>query len=163
MASTSSLSLHILDLLHEIDAIIVRNDTPRQRLDRIVEFLHERVAHYNWVGVYMMEGNDLVLGPFRGKPSPHTRIPVNQGICGAAAFQKQTVIVPDVNADARYLACSLETKSEIVVPIMDGAVCLGEIDIDSDQADAFGETDSELLESIAARLVSLIKPVGEAV
>jgi len=163
MATTSSLSLHILDLLHEIDAIIARNDTPRQRLDRIVEFLHERVAHYNWVGVYMMDGNDLILGPFRGRPSPHTRISLNQGICGAAASQKQTVIVPDVNADPRFLACSLETRSEIVVPIMDGTTCLAEIDIDSDQPDAFGETDRELLEAVATRLVELVRPVGETV
>ncbi len=161
MATTSSLSLHILDLLQEIDGIIARNDTPRQRLDRIVEFLHERVAHYTWVGIYMMEGDDLVLGPFRGKPSPHTRIPLNQGICGAAASQKQTVIVPDVNADPRFLACSLETKSEIVVPIMDRTTCLAEIDVDSDLPDAFGEADSQLLEAVAQRIVSLIKPVGE--
>ena len=162
MASTSSLSLHILDLLQEIDEIIARNDTPRHRLDRIVEFLHERVAHYTWVGIYTMDGNDLVLGPYRGKPSVHTRIPLNRGICGAAALQKRTVIVPDVCADPRFLACSLETKSEIVVPIMDSTTCLAEIDVDSDQPDAFGETDSELLESIAARLLPLVKPVGRS-
>ena len=158
MAGTSSLSLHILDLLHEIDEILTRNDTPRHRLDRIVEFLHEHIAHYTWVGIYMIEGDDLVIGPFRGRPSPHTRIPLNQGICGAAAMQKQTVIVPDVNADPRFLTCSLETKSEIVVPIMDGTICLAEIDIDSDQPDAFGDTDSELLESLAIRLVPLLRP-----
>lgn len=157
MASTSGLSLHILDLLHEVDAIIARNDTARHRLDRIIEFLHERIAHYAWVGIYMMEGDELVLGPYRGKPSPHTRIPLQQGICGAAALQKETVIVPDVNADPRFLACSLETKSEIVVPIMDGTKCLAEIDVDSDQPGAFGDTDSELLESVAARLAPLIK------
>lgn len=163
MAATSSLSLRILELLNEIDAIIARNDTSRQRLDRIVELLHERIDHYTWVGIYMMDGNDLVLGPFRGKPSPHTRIPLHQGICGAAASQKQTVIVPDVNADPRFLACSLETKSEIVVPVMDGSVCLGEIDVDSDTPNAFGESDSELLESLAGRLVPLIKPAGGTV
>ncbi len=163
MASTSSLSLPILELLQEIDAIIARRDTPRQRMDRIVEFLHERIARYTWVGIYFMDGHDLVLGPFRGKPSPHTRISLNQGICGAAALQKQTVVVPDVNADPRFLACSLETRSEIVVPVMDGSTCLAEIDVDSDHPDAFGDTDSELLESIAERLVSLIKPLGETV
>ena len=73
---------------------------------------------YSWVGIYLLDGNELVLGPFVGKPSPHTRIPLGRGICGAAAAEKATIIVDDVNADPRYLACSIETKSEIVVPIM---------------------------------------------
>lgn len=126
-------------------------------MDAVVELLHHRVPHFSWVGVYLMDGpSELVLGPYRGKPSPHTRIPINQGICGAAASQKQTVIVPDVNADPRYLACSLETKSEIVVPIMHGTHCLGEIDIDSDQPNAFGADDQDLLESIAAKLAPFL-------
>ena len=82
-----------------------------------------------------------MLGPYLGKPSPHTRIPLNRGICGAAATQKATIIVDDVNADPRYLACSIETKSEIVVPIMRGDEVLGEIDIDSDRPAAFGASD----------------------
>ena len=73
---------------------------------------------YSWVGIYLLDGNELVLGPFVGKPSPHTRIPLGRGICGAAAAEKATIIVDDVNADPRYLACSIETQSEIVVPIM---------------------------------------------
>jgi GAF domain-containing protein len=93
-----------------------------------------------------------VLGPFLGKPSPHTRIPLNQGICGAAAMHKQTVIVDDVDADPRYLACSLETRSEIVVPITRGSQVLGELDIDSDKKAAFGPADQDLLESVAALL-----------
>jgi len=105
-----------------------------------------------------MDGDELVLGPFRGKPSPHTRIPLGSGICGAAATQKETVIVADVNADPRYLACSIETRSEIVVPIMDGTTCLGEIDIDSDQADVFGSADQEFLEAVAARLAPVLRP-----
>ena len=86
------------------------------------------------------------------KPSPHTRIPVGSGICGAAASEKSTIVVDDVNADSRYLACSIDTKSEIVVPIMDGARVLGEIDIDSDKPAAFGAADRGLLEPIAALL-----------
>jgi GAF domain-containing protein len=97
-----------------------------------------------------------VLGPFLGKPSPHTRIPLGQGICGAAATAKATIIVDDVNADPRYLACSIETKSEIVVPIMDGDKVLGEIDIDSDQPAAFGHADRELLEQVAALLAEAL-------
>jgi GAF domain-containing protein len=93
-----------------------------------------------------------VLGPYVGKPSPHTRIPLGRGICGAAAAEKTTIVVDDVNADSRYLACSIETKSEIVVPIMRGNEVLGEIDIDSDRTAAFGPRDRELLEPIAALL-----------
>jgi len=107
---------------------------------------------YTWVGIYLIDGNELVLGPFLGKPSPHTRIPLGRGICGAAATEKQTIIVDDVNSDPRYLACSVETKSEIVAPIMfDGAV-VGEIDIDSDKPAAFGADDRRLVESVAAML-----------
>ncbi len=107
---------------------------------------------YSWVGIYLLDGNELVLGPYLGKPSPHTRIPLGRGICGAAATEKQTIIVDDVNADPRYLACSIETKSEIVVPIMLDGVVLGEIDIDSDTPAAFGDEDRRLIEAVAAML-----------
>jgi putative methionine-R-sulfoxide reductase with GAF domain len=146
-------------LLHEVGTAIESGDNPRDVLDRVVALLHERVVYYTWVGIYLLKGHELVLGPFRGKPSPHTRIPLNQGICGAAASQKATVLVSDVSADPRYLACSLETKSEIVVPIMDGAECLGEIDIDSDRPDAFSETDRRLLEAVATRLTPVAKRI----
>ena len=107
---------------------------------------------YSWVGIYLLDGNELVLGPYLGKPSPHTRIPLGRGICGAAASEKQTIIVDDVNADPRYLACSVDTKSEIVAPIMIDNVVLGEIDIDSDKPAAFGDEDRVLVEAVAAML-----------
>jgi GAF domain-containing protein len=119
-----------------------------------VRLLKEGLPHFTWAGIYLIEGNELVLGPYLGKPSPHTRIPLGRGICGAAATEKATIIVDDVNSDPRYLACSLETKSEIVVPIMRGEEVLGEIDIDSDRAAAFGAADRELLEQIAAALAA---------
>jgi L-methionine (R)-S-oxide reductase len=122
---------------------------PERALQRAVEILKRDMPHYTWVGVYLLEGDELVLGPFLGKPSPHTRIPIGRGICGAAARNKQTIVVDDVNADERYLACSLETKSEIVVPIMSGARVLGEIDIDSDRPAAFNKDDRNLLEEVA--------------
>jgi len=111
---------------------------------------------YSWVGIYLLDGNELVLGPYLGKPSPHTRIPLGRGICGAAASEKQTIIVDDVNADPRYLACSVDTKSEIVAPIMIDNVVLGEIDIDSDRRAAFGARDRELLERVAAALARIL-------
>jgi L-methionine (R)-S-oxide reductase len=126
-------------------------------IERCVRVLHAEMPHYTWVGIYLLDGNELVLGPYVGKPSPHTRIPLGRGICGAAAAEKTTIVVDDVNADPRYLACSLETKSEIVVPIMDGIEVLGEIDIDSDQAAAFGADDRELLEAVAVLLAPALK------
>ena len=117
-----------------------------------VRMLKTRIAYYSWVGIYLLDGSELVLGPYLGKPSPHTRIPVGRGICGAAATERSTIVVDDVNSDSRYLACSLETQSEIVVPIMRGPDVLGEIDIDSDRRAAFGPQDRRLLESVAAML-----------
>jgi len=124
----------------------------RAALETAVRFLKETEPRYTWVGIYLLEGKELVLGPFLGKPSPHTRIPLDQGICGAAVREAQTIIVPDVNADPRYLACSLETRSEIVVPIFVKGQMVGEMDIDSDLPDAFGPRDRELLERAAALL-----------
>ena len=125
-------------------------------LRRAVELLKSNLPDYTWVGIYRLEGDTLVLGPFIGKPSPHTRIPIGQGICGAAAAARDTIVVHDVNADPRYLACSLETKSEIVVPILREGEVLGEIDIDSDRRAAFGRGDRELLERVAAILAQKI-------
>jgi L-methionine (R)-S-oxide reductase len=124
----------------------------KQAMTRAVEILKARMPDYSWVGIYQLFGNELVLGPFQGKPSPHTRIPVGRGICGAAVAEKETIIVDDVNADPRYLACSDETTSEIVVPIMRGSDVLGEIDIDSDRRAAFGADDKRMLEVVAAIL-----------
>ena len=90
-----------------------------------------------------------MLGPFEGAPTPHTRIPLNQGICGAAASSGQTVVVDDVRSDPRYLACSLETKSEIVVPIYVNGEIAGELDIDSHSPAAFTLQDRELVEYCA--------------
>ncbi|HEX7781127.1 MAG TPA: GAF domain-containing protein [Vicinamibacterales bacterium] len=133
-------------------AAIGRAADARAAMQLAVERLKTELPHYTWVGIYLLEGQELVLGSFLGKPSPHTRIPLNRGICGAAASQQQTIIVDDVNSDPRYLACSLETKSEIVVPIMRDGQVLGEIDIDSDRPAAFGADDQKLLETVAAAL-----------
>jgi L-methionine (R)-S-oxide reductase len=111
---------------------------------------------YNWVGFYMIErgrghGEDmLVLGHFVGAMTPHTRIKLNQGICGAAASSGKTVVVDDVQADARYLACSTETKSEIVVPVFVQGTVVGELDIDSHFPAAFDAEDRALVEHCAA-------------
>ena len=134
---------------HRIETAVTREDEPTRAMELAVRILKEDLPDYNWVGIYVLYGNELVLGPFVGKPSGHTRIALGRGICGAAASEKTTIIVDDVNADPRYLACSLETRSEIVVPIMRDGEVLGEIDIDSDRLAAFGEADRELLERVA--------------
>ncbi|HEY7500111.1 MAG TPA: GAF domain-containing protein [Vicinamibacterales bacterium] len=136
----------------KIRAAVSSERDPKIAMRETVRILNEDRPHYTWAGFYLLDGNELVLGPFVGKPSPHTRIPLGRGICGAAASEKATIVVDDVNADPRYLACSVETRSEIVVPIMDGNEVLGEIDIDSDRLAAFGQDDRELLEAVAALL-----------
>lgn len=139
-------------LANEITAAIAAAPNSAVAMDDTVRLLKERLPYYTWAGIYLLEGDELVLGPYLGKPSPHTRIPLNSGICGAAASEKATIIVDDVNSDPRYLACSIETRSEIVVPIMRGDKVLGEIDIDSDGVAAFGQKDRELLETVARAL-----------
>ena len=139
-------------LLNEIVTRVASASDRQTAMEQAVAALKAGMAHYTWVGIYLLEGDELVLGPFLGKPSPHTRIPLNRGICGAAASQKQTIIVDDVNSDPRYLACSLETKSEIVAPIMRGETVLGEIDIDSDRPAAFRAGDRALVEAVAHAL-----------
>jgi len=136
----------------ELRQIIADAPSADAAMARTVALLKARMPHYTWVGIYLLSGNELVLGPFVGKPSPHTRIPLGRGICGAAASEKATIIVDDVRADPRYLACSIDTQSEIVVPIMRGAEVLGEIDIDSDARAAFGAEDRRLLEAVAGML-----------
>ena len=138
------------------DALTSEHDVSRA-MERVVAILKREMPSYTWVGIYLLEGDELVLGPFLGKPSPHTRIPLARGICGAAATEKQTIIVDDVNADPRYLACSLETRSEIVVPIMSGPRVLGEIDIDSDRPAAFNAEDQTMLEAVASLLAAKLE------
>ena len=121
-------------------------------LDQLAGALHDNFPSYTGVYLYRLEGETLVLGPYRGRPTEHTRIAIGAGICGRAARIKETVTVDDVTADAEYIACSLETKSEIVVPIMRGDVVLGEIDIDSDVPAVFSVADRQFLEEVARRL-----------
>jgi GAF domain-containing protein len=109
---------------------------------------------YHWVGIYIKRGDVLELYPYYiGRPTPHVRIPISEGICGAAVREGITINVPDVNSDPRYLACSVFTRSEIVVPIYNkkGEI-VGEIDIDSDRPGAFVEDDRVFLEGIAKEI-----------
>ncbi len=125
-------------------------------LERTVEALQAKFPHYTGVYIYWLDGDTLVLRSFRGRPTEHVRIPVGQGICGAAITAKDTVVVPDVNADPRYLACFLNTAAEIVVPIMKTGAAVAEIDIDSDTRDAFTADDRRFLAWVAERLAAIL-------
>jgi GAF domain-containing protein len=135
------------DALEAIDEVLTGDGDV---LQAVVDVLHDDFENYSWVGIYLVEGDDLVLGAWKGPAATeHVRIPVGQGICGAAAATGQTEIVDDVNADERYLACFPSTRSEIVVPIAYGGRVVGEIDIDSDRPAAFGPDDRSFLERVA--------------
>ncbi len=145
------------EVLERVRAAIDAQPDADGAMRETVTLLAREIPAYTWVGIYLLDGNELVLGAFVGKPSPHTRIPLGRGICGAAAAEKMTIIVDDVKADTRYLACSIETQSEIVVPIMKDGEVLGEIDIDSDRPAAFGAADRDLLEQVAALLAARVR------
>ena len=149
------------DLISQLDALVATSTNVESLMKGIVALLHEKLARYNWVGFYLLgkEGDRdmLVLGPFQGTMTPHARIPLNQGICGAAASSGKTIVVDDVNSDPRYLACSLETKSEIVVPVFVRGKVVGELDIDSHFLAAFGPDDRKLCEHAAAILGKFIE------
>jgi GAF domain-containing protein len=153
MTTTNAKSAEVIAALDALGAKATSTDS---LMKSIVTLLHEKLNRYNWVGFYMLELNGdpniLVLGPYCGTMTPHTRIPLNQGICGAAASSGKTIVVDDVNADSRYLACSLETKSEIVVPVFVKGKVVGELDIDSHFPAAFGPEDRKLCEHAAAIL-----------
>jgi L-methionine (R)-S-oxide reductase len=142
-------------LAEELTTLAEAADDVEDLMSIIVGRLQERLHHFNWVGFYMIEkgrpGKDpmLVLGPYVGADTPHKRIPLNEGICGAAVSSGQTVVVDDVNADPRYLACSIETRSEIVAPVFVKGKVAGELDIDSHTPAAFTDADRKLVEHCA--------------
>jgi L-methionine (R)-S-oxide reductase len=141
------------EALAELERIAGGDGDADDVLRRVVDLLHDRFEDYSWVGIYFVEGDELVLGPWRGpQATEHVRIPVGQGICGAAAASGETEIVDDVSADDRYLSCFLSTRSEIVVPIVYDQLVVAEIDIDSDRVAAFGEEDRAFLERVAAAI-----------
>ena len=140
------------DVLRDLKSAARSAPTVHVLMATICHTLAHRLSGYNWVGFYMLDRNDLntlVLGPFVGAATPHTRIPLNEGICGAAVSQGQTIVVDDVNSDPRYLACSLETKSEIVAPISVKGSIVGELDIDSHEVARFKAEDRDLVERCA--------------
>jgi len=143
----------------EREALEAVRREPPGRLDAMLQELASGLRgefpHYTGVYFYWMDGdNSLLLRAYSGRPTEHVRIPIERGICGRAAREKRTVIVDDVQADPSYLACSLQTRSEIVVPIMRDGEVLGEIDIDGDDRSAYGPADRRFLEELASLIAT---------
>jgi len=129
---------------------------------RTVIWLRINWPHFDWVGIYLREGEELALTAWDGpEATQHMRIPVGQGICGLAARTGETVVVDDVNADDRYLACFPQTRAEIVVPLLLGQEVIGEIDIDSDTQAAFTQADRDLIEETASVLTAFLSQLIE--
>src|SRR3954447_16254938 len=160
-----AVAARIEEVRDEVSKLAKTTRSAPELMQSMARLLHDRMLKYNWVGFYMLEpGADppvLVLGAFEGAMTPHTRIPLNQGICGAAASTGQTVVVDDVTKDPRYLACSLETKSEIVVPIFAHGKVVGELDIDSHFPAAFAAEDRELVQHCAQLVGKKLETSGQ--
>jgi GAF domain-containing protein len=134
----------------------VKSEGFRERCQEICGALRSLDARYDWVGIYWLEGDVLVLGPWSGRhATEHVRIPVSEGICGAAVREEGTVVVDDVRGDPRYLACFTDTRSEIVVPIRASGRIIGEIDVDGREIAAYDERDRRFLESLADHIGTL--------
>lgn len=124
----------------------------------VCDILHSNFDHYTWVGIYVVEGDDLVLKAYQGpNATEHTKIAIGEGICGLAAQTAETVIVPDVSKNPAYLECFPSTRAEIVVPIKYIDDVFGEIDIDSDTPDPFTDEDEKFLRMVADQLAAIVK------
>jgi L-methionine (R)-S-oxide reductase len=137
------------EIVSEVEQMVDSSAPRDEVLQYAVQILKREREHYNWVGIYLVEGDTLVLHNYIGKPTEHTHIPVGKGVCGVAVAEGANQIVGDVTRLDNYLACSVETRSEIVVLIRRGINILGQIDIDSDQENAFTQQDESLLARIA--------------
>lgn len=143
----------------EVEKITGEQDAPVDlRLKEICELLKAEIPYYNWVGFYFKNGNknELKLGPYAGEPTDHTIIPFGKGICGQVAVSNQNFVVPDVSAQDNYIACSINVKAEIVVPLFKNGENIGQIDIDSNTPDPFTEEDERFLEFVNERVAEIL-------
>ena len=147
----NELSTQTKAILHSTEA------TVDKRLQRLCELLKETVPHYDWVGFYFKNGDkeELKLGPYAGAPTDHTIIPFGKGICGQVAVSNQNFVVPDVQAQDNYIACSITVKAEIVVPLFIKGENVGQIDIDSNTPDPFTEEDERFLEFVNTEVAKI--------
>lgn len=141
------------DVYEKVTHLIAQN--PEDLIFRICALLKQEVYHYDWVGFYILdqEKNELVLGPFVGKPTQHTHIGIGRGICGQVAASGQTMVVQDVTQVENYISCGLDVQSEIVVPVLKNDKFVAELDIDSHSPAPFTPEDNEFLAKICNLLV----------
>jgi len=135
-------------LLAAIEKIVDGSEERDIKLKQICGLLAGAIAGYDWVGFYLVDprkDSELILGPFVGEPTDHVRIKFGQGICGQAAEKKSLIIVDDVSGESNYLSCSLNVKSEVVVPLFKDGRLIGELDLDSHQPARFKGPDCEFL------------------
>jgi L-methionine (R)-S-oxide reductase len=125
----------------------------------VVDWIQKYIPHYDWVGFYLMNHREqtLHLGPYAGAPTDHTTIPFGKGICGQVAVSGNTYLTGDVTAENNYIACSLDTKSEIVVPMYHNGKLIGQIDVDSHTAFAFDQQDERFLTALTRELAPYFK------
>jgi L-methionine (R)-S-oxide reductase len=147
-------------LIDDVRTGVAGQNSRQGILDTAIRLIDDFSPNFDWSGFYMLQGNQLVVASYIGPETPHTVISLDSGICGAAALAKRSVVVDDVQSDPRFLACSITTRSEIVVPLMDGDTVLGEIDIDSNTPAFFTEEDRIMLEKIAEIVVLRLKKLG---
>ena len=141
------------ELLQELQSYAVTAPSAQALMEQITKKLHEKMTRYNWVGFYLVDSADpgyLIVGPFSGSFTPNPRIPLNTGLCGAAATSKQVVVVQDVTTDPRYLAGSGMVKSEIVVPIFVNQKLVADLDVESYFTDTFPKSEQEFVEACAS-------------
>jgi len=147
------------ELLQELQDYSQTAPSAQAVMERMAKRLHEKMTRYNWTGFYLVDPADpgyLIVGPYAGSFAPNTRIPLNSGLCGAAATDGQVVVVQDVSTDPRYLAGSSLVKSEIVVPIFAKKKLAAELDIESYFADTFTKPEQEFVEGCAGVIANFL-------
>ncbi len=143
------------DLAASLVSVLTGETDAVANLANACALLAQALVRINWCGFYLLRGEELVLGPFQGKPAC-VRIPVGKGVCGAAAARREPLVVPDVNAFPGHIACDAATRSEIVVPIIENGVLRGVLDVDSPEPARFDEIDRAGLEKFVMTLVPLV-------
>ncbi len=139
----------------------ILQDTSKEvdaRLTAVCQLLRSEIPYYDWVGFYFQNGDkeELKLGPFAGEPTDHTIIPFGKGICGQVAVSNKNFVVPDVKAQTNYIACNIDVKAEIVIPLFKNGVNIGQIDIDSQTADPFSREDESFLEFVNQKVAEIL-------
>ncbi|MFX3673246.1 MAG: GAF domain-containing protein [Paenisporosarcina sp.] len=136
----------------QLDALLEGEPNIIANLSNASALLNQFLDRINWVGFYLMEEGELVLGPFQGLPAC-VRIPVGRGVCGTTVSNKETIVVPDVHAFPGHIACDAASQSEIVIPLIKNGEVLGVLDIDSPEKNRFHENDKEGLENFVTVLM----------